>query len=158
MSDFDLNKLVDLGKDDVLSFVKNNLFAEVGRASICTQFFLAVKKHDADLDILRTRTMVIQENEMLLGGIRSDDPYVGFAMARAAGRVSQMKECLTAVDRMIAVEDDEGRSEAMDGLKFFLEELEKMSVKFHRLEDGRFELLSLDVLYEQARKGSACVH
>ena len=158
MSDFDLNALVDLGKDDVLAFIKNNIFTEAPHALVCSQFFLSVKKQHAPLDIIRTRALVIQENEALLGQIKSDDPYVGFAMARAAGRVSQMKECLIAVERMMAVEDDESRIEAMEGLKFFLLELEKMSVRFHRLEDGRFELLSLDAVYGQAQRASACVH
>lgn len=79
-------------------------------------------------------------------------------MARAAGRVSQMQECLMAVDRMAAVEDEEGRIEAINGLKFFLSELEKMAVRFHRLEDGRFELLSLDAVYGQAQRECAQRH
>ena len=162
MSDFDLNALVDLGKQDVLSFINNNLFPDAagGSPAICSQFFLAVKKQMAELDIVRTRTLIIQENETLLGGVASDDPYVGFAMARAAGRVSQMQECLMAVDRMIAVEDgeDSARLKSIQGLKFFLEELEKMSVRFSRMEDGRFELLSLDAVYEQAQKECACTH
>lgn len=160
MSDCDLNRLVDLGKDDVLTFIHENLFTEVSQAAICTQFFLAVRKQQAPLDIVRTRAMVIQENEALLGQIKSDDPYLGFAMARAAGRVSQMKECLMAVGRMIAVEDGEDaeRLRAINGLRFFLEELEKMSVRFRRLDDGRFELLSLTAVYHYAQEQCACVH
>lgn len=158
MSEVDLNALVEAGKEDVLSFVKNNIFTEVSGVSICTQFFLSVKKERAPLDAVRTRALFIQENEHLLSDVKSDDPYIGFALARAAGRVSQMQECLMAVDRMAAVEDDETRMKDIAGLRFFLEELEKMAVRFHRLEDGRFELLSLNAVYEQAHKECACCH
>lgn len=158
MSDLDLNALVEAGKEDVLSFIQNNIFTEVSRAAICTQFFLAVKKEKAALDVVRTRALFIQENENLLSAIKSDDPYLGFALARAAGRVSQMQECLMAADRMASVEDDESRIEAINGLKFFLHELEKMAVRFRRLDDGRFELLSLDDVYAQAHKRCACTH
>ena len=149
MSDYDLNALVDMGKEDVLQFMRQNLFSGVSRdrdgASIYSLFFLAVSKSHAELDILRTRTMIIQENEVFLSDIKSNDPHISQAMARAAGRVSQMKQCLAALDRIVNAQanpDEAMAQEALD-LKLSLEEIERMSVRLGRCGEGQIELAPL---------------
>ncbi len=149
MSDYDLNALVDMGKEDVLRYVRQNLFSGVSRqkdgASIHSLFFLAVKKSHAQLDILRTRALILQENEVFLSDIKSDDLNIVRIMARAAGRVSQMKECIDAVDRIVRTQTDADPVTPRDAanLKASLEEIERMSVRFGRDGAGEFELMEM---------------
>lgn len=150
MSDTDLNALVDMGKEDVLRYVRENLFSGVSRqkdgASIYSLFFLAVRKSHAALDVLRTRALILRENEVFLADIQSDDPHIACVMARAAGRVSQMKECLDAVDRIVSAQGnaDEAMVQEAQGLRRCLEAIERAAVTFARDSRGEFGLISLD--------------
>ncbi len=158
MSDVELNALVEKGKEDVLQFMKHNLFPEEFRdgnsSSLSSMYFLSVKKESAGLDILRTRAMIVQENEEFLAQINSNDQEIVFAMARAAGRVSQMKECIAAVDRILLTchEADEERIEQALGLKQFLHSVEKIAVRLGHTTDGRFGLMPLSAVFEATHK------
>lgn len=154
MSDYDLNALVEMGKEDVLQFVRKNLFSEVSRSdgegsSIYSSFFLAMKKEKAALDLSRTRQMLIRENEQFLEGVHADDPYLVYAMARAAGRVSQMQECLMAADRMTVTHEGAGDAiiQQIVSLKNLLLSLEKICVKLGRVVGGEYELLPLSAVF-----------
>ena len=146
MSDYDLNMLVDTGKEDVLQFIKQTLFSGVPqkgeRTSIYTLFYLAMKKSRAELDVLRTRALILQENEVFPTDVKSTDANIVSIMARAAGRVSQMKECLDAVDRIVMTQTDAGEATKRDALQLraALEEIERMSVRFGRDSAGDFVL------------------
>ena len=159
MFDTDLNALVDMGKEDVMRYVRQSLFSGVSRqkdgASIHSLFFLAVKKSYAELDVLRTRTLILQENEVFLADIKSDDPHIVRVMARAAGRVSQMKECLDAVERIVQTQGnaDEAMAQEAHGLRAFLEAMEREAVKFGRDDAGKFELMSLDEMPCEEKAG-----
>lgn len=150
MSDDDLSAFVDMGKEDVLRYVRENLFSGVSRqkdaASIHSLFFLAVRKSHAELDILRTRSLILQENVVFLSDIKSDDPYIGLVMARAAGRVSQMKECLDAVDRIVRAQTNAVEAMMLEAqkLKASLEATERAAVRFSRDSTGGFALVPLE--------------
>lgn len=150
MSDYDLNMLVDTGKEDVLQFINRTLFSGVSqkgeRASIYTLFYLAMKKSRAELDVLRTRALILQENGVFLADVKSDDAHIVAAMARAAGRVSQMKECLDAVGRIVMAQTNADEATKRDALQLraTLEEIERMSVRFGRNGVGAFALMPLE--------------
>lgn len=160
MSDYDLNMLVDTGKEDVLQFIKQSLFSGVSqkgeRTSIYTLFYLAMKKSRAELDVLRTRSLILQENEMFLADVKSADANIVAAMARAAGRVSQMKECLNAVDRIVMTQTDADEATKRDALQLqaALEEIERMSVRFCRDGAGAFGLTPMQAMLCEGKAGS----
>lgn len=146
---YDLNALVNEGKEDVLQYLRKNIFDKTRGdewSAIYAMFFLAVKKEQAELDIYRTRTMLIDENYKLLAGAGDDGAPMIEAMAVAAGRVSQIQECFGALRRMTMAGAEEYGPGMAGGLKMLqdmIEELEKVAVRMSRAADGRILLSPL---------------
>lgn len=146
---YDLNTLVNKGKEDVLQYLRKNIFNKTRGdewSAIYAMFFLAVKKEQAELDIYRTRTMLIDENYTLLADAGDDGAPMIEAMAVAAGRVSQIQECFGALRRMSMAGAEEygpGVAKGIKKIQGMIEALEKGAVRMSRSADGRIFLAPL---------------
>ncbi len=141
---YDLNDLVEMGKQEALDFINGNLRINAEEEShinpkIRTMLALSMKKSDLPLDVTRLRRLMITENRDILGAVNSDSFDITAAFAIVVGRVTLIRECIEAADRVAATLDKDGAMAAHLGkFRAFLVTVEKASI---RLKFGAKDVL-----------------
>lgn len=146
-----LNVLVEAGKQDVASLFRHNPIQGAAGAArqLPSLFFLAMSKSEPQLDIMRARAMIIQENEAVLAD--ADQNAMLDAMARAAGRIAKMQQYLHAVERLrLTAPVNEDVFHEIDKLERFLKNLEKASVRFVRDANGGVSIMNMREIFAAA--------
>lgn len=144
---YNLNALVEFGKDEAIDMV-NTLTSSyfVSEPLLEKMYRMSLGRESAALDTHRTRELLISENMDALEGAREGDVTILGSMARATGRIAQLRNCHQALERVLSTISDHENHKAtqLHLMMKCIQEVEKQAVRLYRSAKG-FELQDLEI-------------
>lgn len=159
-----LNRLVNLGRDEILHFIRQEIpFPETpARADhekhiasltseervnyiLFTELRIAMRGLYHEVDVMRIREAMIAQNSDLLSSM-GDARQTSGVMAQGWGRMAQIQDAVIALGRMGQTYADAGAelSRKLDRVESALMALESQCLRIDQREDGFLFLLELD--------------